>query len=304
LEAAPGWASNVVTMAIAAEGKACDPGIVPLLPAERIGIIALSRTRIKARLRNVADEVIDEARISFNALQSEPTISPARLLPPPGTCTNYTSSFQSDTDLSTSISSILGPGAQGLDAGKKLTLSGPGGSRSIGEAWSTPGRYVAYLRISGPNRPSPSLFLEPGNYVLEGTGGKNVGPFRVAFPIPAPFDWVDRDTTSIVERNKGVTLHWRGASGNQVIVIVARNVDQLTTAIGLTVCVAKASAGQFTVPAEMLANIPISRDLPGTPFDELVIGALPQRLPSVRASGISGGFVISLYATGRIVDYR
>lgn len=304
LEASPGRASNVVTMAIASKAKPCDPGVVPLLPPDRIGIVALSRTRIKARRKNIADEVLDDARITFNAVQAEPAISPTRLLPPPGTCTNYTSSFQADTDLSTSLATILGPGGQGLDAGEKLTLSGPSGTRSIGEAWRNPGNYREHLGIAGLDRRSPGLFLEPGDYVLEGAGGKDVGAFRVAFHLPAPFDWIDRDTTSTVERSRGVTLHWRGASSGQLMVIVARNVDQLTTAIGMTLCVARASEGQFTIPAEMLANIPLSRDFPGPPFDELVIGALPQRVPDIHAAGINGGFIISMYANGRIVDYR
>ncbi|HYL39523.1 MAG TPA: IPT/TIG domain-containing protein, partial [Bryobacteraceae bacterium] len=304
LQAAPARASNVVTITIGSGSGPCDAGPVPLLSSEGTGIVVLSRTRIKARRSNIADEVEDDARITFNKTASEPVLTPLRLLPPAGSCTAYTSSFQADTDLSTSISSILGPGGEGLDAGGKLMLTGAGSSRSIGESWGNPGSYRAHLGSASLDRRGPALFLEPGQFVLRGTGGKDVGPFRASFRVPTPFDWVDRDQISVVDRSQGVTVHWRGATRDQLMAIVARNVDQITTAIGLCVCVAPASSGQFPIPAVLLANVPTSRDIPGTPFDELVIGALSSKLPSIQASGLSGGFVVSIYATGRIVEYR
>jgi uncharacterized protein (TIGR03437 family) len=306
LMAAPARASNVTTISIHSGAGPCNAGPAPLLGSEKIGVVALSRTQMKARKEHTADAVSDDARISFSATENEPVLTPLRLLPPAGACTAYTSSYQADTDLSTSISSILGPGGRGLDAGSKLTVVGAAGSRSIGETYRNPGYYRARLGsagISHQETPLP-LFLEPGEVTLQGTGGKDVGPFTVLFHVPAPFDWTDRDATSVVDRRRGVTVHWKGTTRDQVMLIVARNIDQITTAIGLTVCVAKAPAGQFTLPPELLANVPITRDMPGTPYDELVIGALEGTLPSIRATGLSGGFVLSVYATGRIVEYR
>ncbi len=304
LMAAPGRASNFTTMSIHSGPGPCAAGPVPLLSSEKIGVVALSRTRLKPRQDLAADSIIDDARISFSATTNEPVLTPMRLLPPEGTCTAYTSSYQADTDLSTSISSILGPGGRGLDAGSKLSLVSAGGTRAIGEAYKNPGYYRARLgsaELTGRNMP---LFLEPGEFTLQGTGGKDVGPFTVLFRVPAPFDWIDRDEISVIDRKRPLTVHWKGTGRDQLMLIVARNVDQITTAIGLSVCVARPSAGQFTVPPELLANVPISRDIPGTPYDELVIGAIEGRLPSIQTSGLNGGFVLSAYATGRIVEYR
>ena len=88
------------------------------------------------------------------------------------------------------------------------------------------------------------------------------------------------------------------------MIIVARNVDQLTTAIGMCLCVPAASATQFEIPPSLLANVPVSRDLPGAPFDELMVGAVPSKAVPFGASGLQGGFVVTVYADGRIVAYR
>ncbi|MBZ5610167.1 MAG: hypothetical protein LAP38_18045 [Acidobacteriia bacterium] len=306
LMAGPGRASNVVTMSISSRPGGCDPGPVPLLSAEKIGVVALSRTRMKARRTNASDAVLDDARIAFNATSSAPTLTPVRLLPPTGTCTAYTSSFQADADLSTSMSSIIGPGGRGLDAGATLTLNGAGASRSIGEVWRNAGSYRAHLGSASiaDRRGSLPLFLEPGEFVLRGTGGRDVGPFHVAFSVPAPFNWIDRDQISVVDRSRAPTVHWNGTAPGQLMLIVARNVDQLTTAIGMCLCVARSSDGQLTIPPALLANVPASRDIPGTPFDELAIGSLAAKASAIQASGLNGGFVVSVYATARIVEYR
>jgi hypothetical protein len=101
-----------------------------------------------------------------------------------------------------------------------------------------------------------------------------------------------------------VTVHWRGAGRGQLMLIVARNVDQITTAIGMCLCVERAEAGHFTIPPAMLANIPISRDMPGEPYDELVLGSFPAKPQRFAAKGLDGGFVLPVYADGRRVDYR
>jgi uncharacterized protein (TIGR03437 family) len=305
LLAAPSRASNVVTLSIRAGSGPCDPGPVPMFSSANIGLAAISRTQMKSRVSNAVDSVADDARISFNAAGSEPVLSPLRLLPPPGTCTAYTSSFQADTELSTSISSILGPEGRGLNAGAALTLSRGESSRRIAEGFGNAGSYRLHLGSTGiHDRRARPLFLEPGEYVLEGRGGKDVGPLRVAFSVPPPFEWTDREQTSVVDRGRGVTLHWRGVPRGQTVLLIARNVDQITTAIGMCLCVPPASAGQFEIPPALLANVPVSRDLPGVPYDELVMGIVPYKAVPFSAAGLQGGFVVTVYANGRIVSYR
>lgn len=304
IQAAPARASNVVTLAIGAQG--CDSGPVPLVTGAKLGVVGLSRAVMKARRKNLPDAVVDDARISFAKTGKEPVLSPIRLLPPVGSCTAYTSSFQASTTLSNSIGSIIGPEGQGLDGGRTLALRGSGGFRAISENARSAGNYRTHLGLAGiPMRPgAPGLFLEPGGFVLSGSGGKDVGPFQVRISIPHPFEWLDRDAIGTVDRSRGVTVHWKGVSPDQLVLILARNVDQITTGIGMCLCLARSAPGQFTIPASLLANVPVSRNLPGTAYDELVLATLPSKAPQFRASGIDTGFVFSAYATGRIVEYR
>ncbi|HXJ40496.1 MAG TPA: hypothetical protein VNH18_14540, partial [Bryobacteraceae bacterium] len=89
------------------------------------------------------------------------------------------------------------------------------------------------------------------------------------------------------------------------VVILATNVDQITTAIGATVCTARAAAGQFTIPAALMANLPPSRDIPGIPYDRVLVASLPAKTaPAIRAAGLNGGEVFSLFADSRIVEFQ
>jgi len=306
--AAPVRASNVVTMSIRSGPGPCLPGPVPLLDARAIGVAMLSRTRMKAKYEDV-DSVDDEAAVTFASKDDRPVLSPLLLLPPPGTCTAYTSSFQDDVALPNSISAALISilKSRGLDAGSKLTISSGGQSRNVNLENGVPGYYRGRLGQIGPaaSRRAPPLFLEPGDLTLAGTGGKDVGAFHVHFSAPASFEWTDRDSLASITRGRTLLVRWRDPSDGHNIVILATNVDQLSTAIGTCLCVANSSAGGFAVPAAVLANLPVSRDIPGIPYDQLYLASIGTGSPpSIQATGLEKGAVVSVYAIGRFVQYR
>jgi hypothetical protein len=89
-----------------------------------------------------------------------------------------------------------------------------------------------------------------------------------------------------------------------VVVILATNVGQITTAIGTCLCTAEASSGRFTVPPALLANIPATVDIPGTPYDRLFVAALAPAATPIAIPGLDGGAAVSIYAEGRFVEYR
>ena len=305
LEASPERASNVVTTSIRSGPGPCEPGAIPPLSMQRVGVVTLSRTLMKARKKDSSEAIQDDARIMFNSNDGQAVLSPIRLLPPLGTCTAYTSSYQTTTELSSSISSIIGPEGRGFDAGVMLTLARGEQFRSIAQDRRMTGNYRAHLGSGGSvaRRGTPPLFLEPGEFVLKGNGGKDVGPFMLTPAGPAPFEWTDRDDMLVIDRSRGVTLHWKDPIRNRLMLIGARNIDQITTVIGMCICTARSDAGRFTIPAAMLANLPASQDIPGVPYDEVVLGALTAKAGLV-APGLNGGVVISLYADGRIVEFR
>lgn len=305
----PTRASNVVTLAIGSGTTPCLAGLIPAELSKRIGVVALSRTQVKTLGKTARPDgpgtVVDDARVSFIATGKDPALTPFRVLPPPGTCTAYTASFQANAGLASSFTTIVSVEGTGLDAGTSLILSRADQTRSIVQGMDTPGRYRARLGSSSAadRKGTAQLFLSPGEYLLKGTGGKNVGAFSAPFHFPEPLDWTDRDQIMEVDRTRGVTVHWRGSSPKDVVLIVARNVDQVATAIGMTLCVAPGESGQFTVPPSMLSSIPSSSENPGESYDELAVGALAVRAP-ILASGLDSGSVISVYLSERFVRYQ
>ncbi len=307
LDLPPVRASNVVTIAIASRSGACEPGALPLLSQERPAFILLSRTNMRLNDLN-PDVVEDHALATFAHKNNFPVLSPLWLLPPTGTCTAYTGSFQSNSILSMSISDALVSdlGGSGLDAGPHLQLVRNGQSRSIPRIPAAPGLYKVRLGTSdsGPRRRALPPFLGQGDFLLSAGGGKNIGDFQLTVKGPVPLEWKDRDQHEVVDRRLPLTVHWPAESSGRVVVILATNVDQITTAIGTCLCTAQARAGRFTVPAALLANIPASIDIPGIPYDRLFLAVLPPHATPIAAPGLDGGAAVSLYAEGRIVSYR
>jgi uncharacterized protein (TIGR03437 family) len=298
-------ASNVVTVPIRADEGPCDPGPLPLLSAERIGVTLLARSRMRARTTNI-DTTSDEALITFAAKSDQPVLFPLLLLPPAGTCTAYTSSFQAETILPNSISAaiVAEVGGRGLKAGTSMTLTNAGGvSRAIPQDGGAAGYYRAQLGSTG--RRGRPLLLQPGEVMLVGPGGADVGPFTWKARTSEPFEWTDREEISVVDRSRPLTLHWSGVGADRIVLVLATNVDQISTAIGTTLCAVRGAAGQFTIPPSMLANIPASKDLPGVPFDQLfVVSIAAKAATAMQAPGLTEGAVLSLYAIGRMVEYR
>jgi uncharacterized protein (TIGR03437 family) len=313
LQAAPNRASNVVAISIRTGSGRCDPGPVPLWSTGKMVFVALSRTRLKSQRSDKADFVNEDATIEVWATGQEHFLSRTVLLPPPGTCTASTSSYQADTDPSLSLGSLVVPDGHGLDAGPALTLirdaqtPGETQSRKIVPLWhNSPGQYRAQLGVSGLDvkRRLPSLFLDSGAFRVEGSGGKDAAAFSMAFSISAPFEWINRDETSFVNRGDAVRVRWRNAPSDQLMLVMARNVDQLTTAIGMCLCTERAGAGEFTIPAALLANVPASIGAPGERFDELVLGSLSAKPSTIQAKGLDGGIVFTVYDSSRFVEYR
>ena len=299
LRAAPARASNFVTLAVGPANSHCDPGPLPQVTDEKIGVAVFVRSKMRAIRAGVPETIRDHARVTFLNASTYTLRTPFRLMPPVGACAAYTGTFEAgnqSTDFSIgSISPVTEMEGHGLDGGAPLRLQRANQVRRI--ELVQPGYYR-----EGAIKNQP-LFLDPGSLVLSGPGGKQVGPFAANLTIPSEFAWIDREQTKVVDRSHGVTLHWKPGSPDQAMFIMASNVDQITTAIGSCICSINASAGQFTIPPTMLANIPASQDVAGVPYDELLLGASTAN-PGLNASGLTRGFLITLLAVGRYVEYR
>lgn len=298
----PGRTSNIVTMAIHSGAGSCDSGPIPLLDKQRVGVAVFTRSNL---LNGAISTTVDEVIAVFSSKSEGPALSPLLLLPPPGTCTAYMSSFQAETIMPDSLASalIVEVGGEGLAAGSQLVAIQGKNRRVIPGDRGTDGYYRARL---GSYRAKPRrLFLEPGRFVFSGTGGIDVGAFRVSVESPTAFEWTDRAATNTVDRNHALPLSWHGQASDHITVVLATNVDQITTAIGTCLCTAPLNATHFEIPAALLANIPASAAVSGIPYDQLFVASLPARSAErLQAPGIASGAVLTIFANGRFVKYH
>ena len=305
--AAPKRASNVVTVAVSQMGPCTDPFISGFTPG-RLGLAVFSRTVMQSAAERQPDSVYDEAVISFAKVGVDVRASPLMLMPPPGTCIAYSGTFQIATMLPDSASAALVSelGGTGLDAGPVLSVSRDGANRTIPGNPSAPGFFRARLGgqavLFGPRALDP--FLDPGEYRWKVPGGRDVGAFQIAFAGPSPVEWINRNQTGRIDRGRELRLEWRGAARDQQVIILATNVDQMSTATGTVLCLASSGANQLTMPPEILANLPPSTNAADTTYNRLLVGTLPAKIQHLHAPGLDDGAVIGLYTSGRYVQYR
>ena len=292
--------SNTVTVSIHAGGGPCEPS--PILPVAAWsgrtgGLVVISRT-VRA-----PDSTTDEGMAVF-AVQEEdqnPVLSQILLIPPLGTCAGYTGAMASGSQPSFMPGDALleSNHATGRDAGPRLTVARDNLLLAIAPLPGAPGIYKRMLgeqRGALPGRGRP-LFLEPGQLVVAGPGGADVGPFAIAIPAPEPLVWENRDSMGTVDRRLGVALRWRPPSQEGVVLIGLTSVDPSATAWGACTCAAAGAAGAFAIPPAMLANLPASQAAPTVPAPSLWLSYLPlKNQQPLKASGLDNGLAVSLFA--------
>lgn len=180
-----------------------------------------------------------------------------------------------------------------LDAGSQLTLTGPGGSKTI-DALST-GLFDDALATSAP------FFLVPGNYtVSNGAGGTKVGAFSWNLTLPA--DLVPADIPAVVNRSQDLTLTWSGGTGFSVVTIFGYSAVPVTSTLFSWVefiCNADPSAQKFTIPSTILSLLPSNGfGAVGKPGVNIQMGGLP--LDAVTAEGIDVGVFSAFIANGSV----
>jgi uncharacterized protein (TIGR03437 family) len=188
-----------------------------------------------------------------------------------------------------------------LDAGNSLRLNGPN-ANNVEVPRGESNYYSATLYQSGipgiPGSGSGAPVITQGSYTLSGPGGADIGPFSASVAVPPLFTWTNRDGINDVNRGQGLALTWTGGAGVMVI-----NGSSATRVGGtqndpvfdgaVFVCFQNASAGNFTVPAAILSQLPASGDL--------ATGSGSGSLELVQSGPVEGGtFSAPLTAGGNI----
>jgi uncharacterized protein (TIGR03437 family) len=135
-----------------------------------------------------------------------------------------------------------------LDAGPSISFTGPRGSQVLP-------RDLDHFGDWGYDRFAPeNSYLTAGRYTFTGQGGRDVGSFFGTPDVP-DFAWTNQEEAQVVTRADGVTVRWGGGDSAQLV-----NISGHRSGSGFT-CYANNSAGQFTVPAEILNQIPPTQGL-------------------------------------------
>jgi len=138
-----------------------------------------------------------------------------------------------------------------LDAGAELIFTGPSEERVVPPHED----YNSELLGSIYTLPFESLSLVPGAYSLHnGSGGRNIGPFRLSIPVSGPsFQWTNRDDL-IPARGEDLRLSWSAPAGQDGFVQISGGhttfkLDPNGYGLGGFNCIEQVSKGGFTVPA-------------------------------------------------------
>jgi len=158
-------------------------------------------------------------------------------------------------------------GVPRLRGGAYINLQGPRGSKQI-EKRSNAEYYGASVGggIPGLTNDWGPEYLVPGLYTVDHPAGPDVGAFRATLTLPAPIEWTNRDSFSVVRRSQDLTVTWTGGDSAKEYVVIGGRSVVATNRIGAGIrCVERASAGRFTIPAWLLSTLPATSGLfPGT----------------------------------------
>ena len=255
--------SNFVTMAIGPQGQTCTTDVLPQVTSSFVNGSKLAEalfTRTTTRedigvLKPV--EVTTDFYVAF-AFQPNVTLfpfNPALAFPPGGSCTAYT---QYGDLLDGFGLPGMAPNTMPLDFGPPFQITGPRGSKTMTETYLL--AQAGYLGGSITNGLlNSTLFLDPGAYTVQGFGGAEIGKFTTNFTIPQPPTWTNRDQLVVVDRTQPLQISWTGGDAGQRVAILGFGEDLPTNSSAAFICMAPAGATSFTVPTDLLSNLPPSR---------------------------------------------
>jgi hypothetical protein len=247
---------------------------------------------------------MDVGYAAFEIRQAGNQPNPYYVFPAPGTCATLAGPMTLRSLIKPESTLIHGTGTP-LDAGDTVTVEGPGGERKLSRSRAAVVGGTTPLPQAQANR--RPLFLKPGDYSFSIPGGRDVGAFRTTIHVSAPIRWTNRDVIGTVDRTRGITVKWRAARPNGLMLITAINSDEESGGVGLCSCVEHASAGSFHIPPEALANIPPTPVEPkGLPTNLLTLVELPGDDSSQSPGSVELDRVVAFYASASAttVSYR
>ena len=151
-----------------------------------------------------------------------------------------------------------------LDAGPQINVNPPSGAAKVMQK-TTGGNYQATFVApsANPLAPPPAHFLVPGTFALDnGSGGKDVGPFKLNITVPPTLTWTNKASVTNVPRSQDLKITWSGGDPNSLVYVIGESpLDANNNNTGEFVCVGKDSDLGLTVPAQILSALPPSANI-------------------------------------------
>ncbi|MGH9722496.1 MAG: hypothetical protein ACRD8O_19980 [Bryobacteraceae bacterium] len=281
--------SNITFISVAAQGELCSD-FAGLSSEElnrlissgsaRVGTVSLARVTVKVASIVVTQDI---GGASFGRYTAERLLASQGPYgsPSPGAC--LFAAVKGTDNLV--VTDPVRPDP--LDAGAVLTVTGPKGTKQL--VRDQPGNYSGQLGGGVPLAAPEPLFLDPGTYTVDGSGGADIGAFRATINIRSGFDWTNEAQVNTIPVNQDLTVTWTGGEpGGQALIfgISASEPLQIGT---IFLCIERADVGRFTVSSLILANM-----LTGAPPNTiglLTVGTLSPPVPFT-ASGLDAGGVV------------
>jgi hypothetical protein len=302
--------SNVTTMAIAAEGRACVPQAL-MLPADllqqvtgksssSIGAVTLTRSSTVRVDGSTITTDLGNAVFSKLEIPAEVFLRAAYMpLAPYNSCLVHSGSPSRPPSTPPTGTTPATP-----DAGPSLAVTGPNGGRTIDRRTLLPGNYL-YAGVFGDG--TPGNYLDAGQYTVTSPGGPDVGAFSASIDVPSPAFVVTNSPASLVavDRAQGLTITWtRGVPDTAVSISGTSLVVAGGTGVaGDFTCYAHAEAGQFTIPPYVLLSLPAS----GKNGETIIPGGLvlsTYTRSTFTASGLDVGLIASGVGLSVMAVYR
>lgn len=239
------FVSNFTTISVASNGQACaDLAGISGSDLERVSNGAdLNFGSILLSLNRSYDDGYGDSGVFYNEGGSAQFFRSNRALlsPLPSGLPSLGSCLVSTGSVSRAILSM--PVA--LDAGPVLNLSGPNGVRQL--PLRGPGSYSNQFSSNAPQ----VEYLQAGDYVVDnGTGGRDVGPFKATLKIPQPF-------SATTQQSANVTMvTWTGGDPTGYVMIQGFSLSPVTRTSTNFICTERVSARQFSIPAAVRLSLP------------------------------------------------
>ena len=142
-------------------------------------------------------------------------------------------------------------GFTGLDPGT-ITLTGPSGTPvTLATQGGLRGAFFANLATG-------FIPSSGGTFTFRGSGGADVGSFTSAITLTNPLlTWTNPSAAATIDRTRGLPVTWIGGNAGSIVFITGTSIVPGTTNVAGYTCAAPVEAGQFTVPAYILLELPV-----------------------------------------------